>query len=125
MLGLISVLIGGGIGAYLRHIISLVVKARFNVTCKNTFFINIFGCLCFGIILTLVNHFPLLLSNNVKLFFNTGIIASFTTFGTFAYENVLLLKDKEFVKAFFYTTLSLFIGTLATFLGIYLTEIMF
>lgn len=118
MHGLIAVIAGGGIGAYLRHIMSVYTKKHFQITCKNTFIINIAGCLLFGIILAMVNKMPHLMNHSIKLFLTTGIIASFTTFSTFAYENVLLLKDKEFLKSFLYTTLSLILGVLAVFLGI-------
>lgn|SRR5574344_175611 len=113
----IAVAFGGGIGAYLRHKMSVYTKTHFQVTCKNTFLLNIIGCLCFGVILALVNIIPNVVNQNVKLFLTTGIIASFTTFSTFAYENVILLKDREFFKSFLYTTMSLVLGISATYLG--------
>lgn len=108
--GLIAVLIGGGIGAYLRHLLSFYPKKHLNITCKATFFINILGCLLLGIILAAVNKIPHLFNPNFKLFLTTGIIGSFTTFSTFAYENITLLKDRELFKSFAYTTLSLTLG---------------
>lgn len=115
--GLIAVFIGGGIGACLRYLLALYGKKYFQFTCKNTFITNIVGCLLLGIILAGVNRIPHLLNPNFKLFLTTGIIGSFTTFSTFAYENITLLKDKEIFKSFAYTTLSLVLGLAAVFCG--------
>lgn len=125
MHGLIAVVAGGGIGAYLRHFVTVYTKKRFQITCKNTFVINIIGCFLLGIVLALVNKVPNVLNNQTKLFLTTGIIGSFTTFSTFAYENILLLKDKEIFKSFAYTTLSLVLGVLAVFLGFCFINLIF
>lgn len=121
--GLVAVLIGGGIGAYLRHLLSFYPKKHFNVTCKATFIINILGCLLLGLILAAVGKIPHLLTPEIKLFLTTGIIGSFTTFSTFAYENITLLKDGEIFKSFAYTTLSLILGLGAIFCGFYFVNL--
>lgn len=120
---LFAVLLGGGIGAYLRYLLSFYPKKYFNFTCKATLFINIVGCLLLGIILAGVHKAPHFLNPVTKLFLTTGIIGSFTTFSTFAHENVAMLKDGEFLKSFLYTASSLLIGLFAVFCGFYLVNI--
>lgn len=122
---LFAVLLGGGIGAYLRYLLSFYPKKHFNLTCKATFFINIVGCLLLGIILAAVHKAPHFLNPTLKLFLTTGIIGSFTTFSTFAYENITLLKDGEILKSFAYTTSSLLVGLFAVFCGFYFISLIY
>lgn len=128
---LFAVLLGGGIGAYLRYLLSFYPKKYFNFTCKATFVINIVGCLLLGIILAAVhkapgvNAFKYLSNPSVKLFLTTGIIGSFTTFSTFAHENITMLKDGEIFKSFAYTTSSLLVGLLAVFCGFYFINLIY
>lgn len=122
---LFAVFIGGGIGAYFRYLLSFYPKKHFNLTCKATFFINILGCLLLGIILAGVHKAPHFLNPTFKLFLTTGIIGSFTTFSTFAHENVTLLKDGEIFKSFAYTTSSLLVGLLAVFSGFYFINLIY
>lgn len=125
MENLFAVLLGGGIGAYLRYLLSFYPKKYFNITCKATFIINIIGCLLLGIILSAVHKAPHLLNPTSKLFLTTGIIGSFTTFSTFAHENITLLKDGEIFKSFAYTTSSLLVGLLAVFCGFYFINLIY
>ena len=59
----------------------------------------------------------------IKYFFIIGILGSFTTFSTFSLETVELLVDKNFLLAFFYIFLSLFLCLLFTFLGLNFNKI--
>lgn len=121
MLGLISVFIGGSIGSSLRYLISLAA-ANFGFSYQGTFVINILGCLFLGF----VSYFALkkeqTFDPNLKLFMTTGLAGGFTTFSTFSYEAVELIKSGNVQTAVIYMLASLFVGLLATGLGMLLAK---
>jgi CrcB protein len=81
-----------------------------------TFIVNITGCLLIGIFFGLSEKGNLL-SPEWRMFLTVGFCGGFTTFSTFAGENIALLKDGNFFYFALYTGLSVFLGLMATFLG--------
>ncbi|MBX5439791.1 MAG: CrcB family protein, partial [Thermoflavifilum sp.] len=64
-----------------------------------------------------------ILSPEMRLFLATGVCGGYTTFSSFAYENVSLLMDAEWFYFGLYTFLSFFLGMFAAYLGAYLVKI--
>lgn len=89
--------LGGGIGALSRLLFStLAKKAWGNNFPWGTFLINIIGSFLLGLA---AGHN---LDGGIKLLFMTGMIGAFTTFSTFNYEAVTLLKSKKNFRFFVY-----------------------
>jgi fluoride exporter len=112
-----AVFLGGGIGASLRYLISLFLKKYFGITHWATFIINVSGCLFLGFITSLALKNVHLIDTYLKLFLTTGIAGGFTTFSTFSYENIDLLKNGKILNSVIYTTLSVILGIIAVYCG--------
>jgi len=114
---------GGFLGSISRYFVSRFVQNSIPSSFPyGTFFVNIAGCLLIGIIYGLSERSSLL-TPGWRLFLAAGFCGGFTTFSTFANENLALLRDGEFFYFFLYTGLSVFLGISATFLGVLITKI--
>jgi CrcB protein len=114
---------GGFIGSISRFLASRYLQNSFPSAFPiGTFFVNITGCLLIGLIYGFSERSSLL-TPGWKLFLTVGFCGGFTTFSTFANENLALLRDGEFLHFFLYTGLSVFLGITATFFGVLITKI--
>jgi CrcB protein len=114
---------GGFIGSISRFLASRYLQNNFPSAFPiGTFFVNITGCLLIGLIYGFSERSSLL-TPGWKLFLTVGFCGGFTTFSTFANENLALLRDGEFLHFFLYTGLSVFLGISATFFGVLITKI--
>lgn len=116
-MGAFAVFFGGGLGASLRYLFGLWATKRFGITHWSTFFINVLGCLFLGFVVTLVINHPNVVHRNLYLFLTTGVAGGFTTFSTFSYENLILIKDGKILKSLLYMISSLFCGILGIYFG--------
>ncbi len=107
-------MLGGGIGAVLRYIISQSL-ARFHLLPFGTMVANLLGsfliCLFFALGFT-QNELQLEKYNGLIMI---GFFGALTTYSTFAYDIVFLYQNQNYKKAFAYGFISL-VG--AMFLGL-------
>lgn len=113
--------IGGLLGSISRYLAAfLITKTIPSAFPYGTFTVNIFGCLIIGVIFGLSERFDWL--PEWRVFLATGFCGGFTTFSSFAYENILLLQDKDYLTFAAYSVLSFVLGLAATFIGLSLTK---
>jgi CrcB protein len=87
-----------------------------------TFVVNIIGCFLIGLFYGLSERGNII-GPEWRMFLTVGFCGGFTTFSTFANENVALLRDGNILYFALYTSLSVFVGILATYLGNLVTKI--
>jgi fluoride exporter len=120
----ILALIGTGsfIGGISRYLFGQFVHRFLPVVFPyGTLAVNITGCFLIGIILGLSDKAAV--TPHWRFFLATGFCGGFTTFSSFAYENITLLNDKEYFYMFLYIASSFIIGLAATYIGVIVTKI--
>lgn len=119
---LLFVFIGGGLGSVIRYIITRYVTHKYESDLPlGTFIVNVIGSLLLGVIVGVAqkNNW---VESHILVLFTAGFCGGFTTFSAFALENVLLMKQGDVAIVLFYTTLSIILGLVAAFLGLWLTR---
>ncbi|MDJ0508833.1 MAG: fluoride efflux transporter CrcB [Crocosphaera sp.] len=117
----LMVFMGGGLGSCCRYFISKTINERIETMFPwGTLTVNLIGCLVIGIIIGLIERFPV--HPYWGLFFVTGFCGGFTTFSSFSLENNLLLKNQEYSLLLVYTFMSLLWGFAGTLLGMMIVK---
>ena len=120
MTHLLLVMLGGSIGAGLRHLANLAALRLFGPGFPwGTMGINIAGSLAMGLFIELLAR-KFGASNELRLFIATGILGGFTTFSAFSLDFATLTGRGEFASAVFYAIGSVVLSILALFAGIWL-----
>ncbi|MDD3012093.1 MAG: fluoride efflux transporter CrcB [Candidatus Gastranaerophilales bacterium] len=123
MTGYILIFLGGGIGASLRYLLTVLSYKHFDVNYPiGTFIVNIIGCLFIGFVMALIMSKTHILNDNLKLFLTVGLAGGFTTFSTFSYESLTLLKNGQVLTGMIYMVLSPLACLGAVYLGTYFAK---
>lgn len=113
---LLSVGIGGFIGAILRFSISnWVGKTTTTAFPWGTLSVNVLGSFLIGFLFLYFQQSNL--SATQKALFITGLLGALTTFSTFSLETVLLMEKELYVRAFSNVFLNVVLSVFFTFLG--------
>lgn len=107
---------GGFFGASARYLVGDLVDRLLPSTFPfATLFINVMGCLAIGFMAVLMRE-PFLPAPGSRLFWMVGFLGGYTTFSTFGYETLVLLR-LGYTAAFVNIASHLVLGLLAVFLG--------
>lgn len=115
--------LGSGIGGICRYLLQQYVQKQFPSSIPyGTLSVNVIGCFVIGIIYALGSRTNIL-SPEVRLLLATGLCGGFTTFSSFAYENVALLQEGDYFYTAVYIISSIIAGLIAVYLGILLIKL--
>jgi fluoride exporter len=116
--------LGGGIGSILRYLSQKWVNESYEHNFPlATFLVNVFGCLLIGILYALGEKGNIL-SPQSRLLLVTGFCGGFTTFSTFAFENMNLLRVADNFSFVLYAVGSVVLGIAAVYIGSLLIKLL-
>ena len=122
---IISVFIGGGLGAILRFVVSGFSKKYFMTSIFGTLFVNLLGCLLIGYVFGYILNKTELFPEVFKIFIVAGFLGGLTTFSTFNLEIFEFLRVGKIFQGLLYMFLSCVFGLFFTYVGYLASKIRF
>jgi|SRR5690554_645455 CrcB protein len=114
--------IGGGMGSVLRYMTSSFMTKYFPSSFPwGTLSVNVLGCLLMGVLLSLGER-QSWMNNDLRLLWLTGFCGGYTTFSTFASENIQLWQSGQILTVIAYTIASVLLGLVAVWLGLVMVK---
>ena len=121
-LNIVLVGVGGMLGSILRFLAGQFVNpVRHSAFPYGTFAVNVIGSLLIGMVFGLSQRYEWM-TPELRVFLAVGFCGGFTTFSAFAYENIVMLQEKDYFTFAIYSVLSFVVCLAATFIGLTLTK---
>lgn len=115
--------VGGFVGAILRYLVSgwthRIAGASFPY---GTLAVNVIGSFLLGFFLIIAEG-RFIISPQVRSFIAIGLLGAFTTFSTFSFESIMLIREMMYIQALLNMALNLILGLIAVWLGITLARL--
>jgi CrcB protein len=124
MKNLLLIGLGGSIGSIARYLVSrLCASVEWMSVPLGTLAVNVLGSLLIGFLIGISEKSPLL-TVELRMFLMVGLCGGFTTFSSFSGENLMLMRNGQFLPLFLYTGLSILLGFTAVYLGYISTRLL-
>lgn len=112
----VAVALGGALGAVSRYLLGGWIQSMSGGSFPwGTWTVNVLGSLLLGFAMVWLTE--TLASAELRLFVAMGFLGSFTTFSTFSFETVELIREGLWMRAGVYSLGSLMVGVLAVVAG--------
>ena len=116
--------LGGFIGSIARYMVSrLNNHIEWLSIPVGTLAVNIIGSFLIGFLIGISEKSPIL-TVELRMFLMVGLCGGFTTFSSFSGENLMLMRNGQFLPIFLYTGLSILLGFTAVSLGYVSTKLL-
>ena len=116
--------LGGSIGSIARYFVSkLNIHIEWLSIPVGTLAVNVIGSFLIGILIGISEKSPIL-TVELRMFLMVGLCGGFTTFSSFSGENLMLMRNGQFLPLFLYTGLSILLGFTAVYLGYISTKLL-
>jgi CrcB protein len=115
---ILLVFVGGGLGSMMRYLVGRWLPYSGKGFPWMTLYANLLGCFIIGVITGYIlrNHSDQ--QTPLVLFASIGFCGGFTTFSSFANENLSFLRSGDFTHLLTYSMVSWVTGILMVYLGI-------
>lgn len=124
MLLWLAIAVGGAFGAMARYALTVWVDRMLREPFPwGTFIVNAVGSLLIGVSAMYFQRIPM--SPEARAFVVVGLLGGFTTFSTYSYETVLLIREGDVLRAGIYAASSVLIGVGAAAIGLVAGSAMF
>ena len=118
MVYILAEAVGGALGAVLRYVVVIgMSNISFIGMPTGVLSCNILGSFLLGILISWSMKDPLI-SENLRIFLQVGILGAFTTFSTFALEVFNMTEKGDYTIAMIYVVLSVILSIGGLLLGI-------
>ena len=115
---------GGFIGSVARYLLSrLNTHVEWLSIPVGTLLVNVLGSLLIGFLIGISEKSPIM-TFELRMFLMVGLCGGFTTFSSFTGENLMLMRNGQFLPLFLYTGLSILLGFTAVYLGYISTRLL-
>ena len=118
MITVISIAVGGALGALLRYFLGNQISVIFGTNFPfSILIINVMGSFFMGMAIESFNLFSIS-NESLQKFLTVGILGAFTTFSTFSLDALDLIMKNRISDAFLYISASVLLAIGFLFLGI-------
>lgn len=115
---------GGAFGASMRYLTGIAINRWWHLPFPlSTFLINSTGSFCIGLLAGMLSsgrYFSLPIQSVIHYFIIIGLLGGYTTFSSFSYESMMLLREGQFLLAVSYIMATNCLGIISCLIGYYL-----
>jgi CrcB protein len=116
--------LGGFVGSVARFLVSrLNTRLDWLSIPMGTLVVNVIGSFLIGFLIGISEKSPVL-TVELRMFLMVGLCGGFTTFSSFTGENLMLMRNGQFLPLFLYTGLSILLGFAAVYFGYISTKLL-
>ena len=116
--------LGGFVGSIARFLVSRLNNRLDWLSIPiGTLVVNVVGSFLIGFLIGISEKSPIL-TVELRMFLMVGLCGGFTTFSSFTGENLMLMRNGQFLPLFLYTGLSILLGFAAVYFGYISTKLL-